>query len=278
MNPFWDVVDAALVINLDQRTDRWQSAQATLAGIVPPGKLQRVPGIPGRELPGFGQRPWFRGRARDLTWAGRAGCTLGHKRALATAQQQGWQTALIMEDDIATSPDAGKVLAALAGYLRRRAEWDVCYLGFTDPLGPWRCLADLGDSQTLHQVYGLQCGHAYIVNATARDWLVAHMPDAGNVWPWIAHYGVSDRWYRRTMGRHCRVWAVSPGVVSQNAGFSDIAQRATDYNTGRHRLTVPVAHPSPASFALRLAARGLACACRDHYDAVRAIAKRLRGF
>ena len=42
---FWDVVDAALVINLDHRSDRWEKVREHLKSIVPDEKLHRVSAV-----------------------------------------------------------------------------------------------------------------------------------------------------------------------------------------------------------------------------------------
>src|SRR5512138_1755182 len=139
---FWDMIDGVLVVNLDSRPDRWRELQAAVAGVVPAHKLHRLPATLGAALPGFGAPPWFRGRKRDKTWAGRAGCALSHRAAIAYAREQGWRTVLILEDDIEFAPALNAVLSALPAALQA-ADWQVCYLGFTDPVSPYRTLARL---------------------------------------------------------------------------------------------------------------------------------------
>src|SRR6478736_5939416 len=53
---FWQQIDGAIVINLDQRTDRWTQFQQTANGLIPPDKLHRLSARWGRNIPGFGQR------------------------------------------------------------------------------------------------------------------------------------------------------------------------------------------------------------------------------
>ncbi|MCA1979093.1 MAG: hypothetical protein LDL19_07630, partial [Thiobacillus sp.] len=56
---FREAVDGVLVVNLDQRPDRWQSVQHALAGRVPAGKLIRLSATLGTAVPGYGSLPWF---------------------------------------------------------------------------------------------------------------------------------------------------------------------------------------------------------------------------
>jgi glycosyl transferase family 25 len=71
------------------------------------------------------------------------------------------------------------------------------------------------------------------------------MPTEANIWPWVARHRVSDRWYQRQLGRRFPIVCVSPGLVHQTAGFSDIVQRNADY-LREHQLEVT----SPARGAL----------------------------
>lgn len=224
-NSFWPLIDGAFVVNLDQRTDRWEQFQAATRDIIPAGKLHRLSACLGRELPGFGQRPWFRGGKRDQTWAGRAGCLLSHRRALLQARERGWRTVLLLEDDAEFSPAFNSVAAGLTAALQEY-DWQVCYLGFTEPWGPGRKLAELSGGFALHQVHGGTTTHAYIVREAARDWILAHLPDETKVWSWLATHRAIDRWYQRQLGLEFPVVCVSPSMVNQSASVSDIATTA----------------------------------------------------
>jgi GR25 family glycosyltransferase involved in LPS biosynthesis len=128
-NPFWQMIDGVFVINLDQRADRWTQFQAAASGIIPPEKLHRLPARLGREISGFGQRPWFRGGKRDRTWAARAGVTQSHRQALLKAREAGWRTVLILEDDVNFAPDFSALTTAI-GDRATRAGLAVVLLGF----------------------------------------------------------------------------------------------------------------------------------------------------
>ncbi len=279
-NPFWRLVDAVLVINLDQRADRWANLQHESSGLIPADRLHRSPAVLGRELTGFGKLPWFRGRSRDATWAARAGCTLAHRRALATAREKNWHHALILEDDIVLPPALVKILPTLGTWLETNPEaWDICYLGYTDPMQPSRHLIDLPAGTSLHAIYGCNCAHAYLVNGRTRDDLLARLPTSDSIWPWLARHRAIDRWYMRTLGRRHRVVAVSPCLINQRAGFSDIVRRETDYQlTGTHRLAIPDNRLTSCSFDLLSSARSLQTRLTGGYDVLRGLGKRLRGF
>jgi glycosyl transferase family 25 len=223
---FWQLIDGAFAVNLDQRADRWAEFQAATRNIIPPEKLQRFSACVGRELPGFGQRPWFRGGKRDGTWAGRAGCLQSHRRALLKARELGWRTVLLLEDDAGFAPEFGKVAGLLAAALREY-DWQVCYLGFTEPWGPGRKLAQFHETFALHQVHGCTTTHAYLVREAARDWILAHLPDEAHVWRWLASHRAIDRWYQRQLGLEFPIVCVSPSLVNQNASNSDIVTHRT---------------------------------------------------
>lgn len=225
----WQLIDGVFVINLDQRTDRWEQFQQNARGLIPPEKLHRLSACFGRELPGFGQRPWFRSGKRDGTWAGRAGCLLSHRRALLKARESGWRVTLLFEDDVSFEPEFSQIADALAAALRE-CDWQVCYLGCTEPWSPGRQLVRFNDSFALHQIQGATTTHAYLVREAARDWILAQLPDESGVWPWLAAHRAIDRWYQRQLGLHFPVVCVSPSLVKQISGYSDVVEKDADHS------------------------------------------------
>jgi GR25 family glycosyltransferase involved in LPS biosynthesis len=276
----WDLVDAVLLINLDLREDRWEHFLTVSAGIIPPEKLHRIPAVLGKALPGYGIKPWFHGRKRDLTWAARAGCTLSHRRALALAQSNGWQTVLILEDDVAMDASCCGLFPAIAESLTRHDNaWHICYLGFTDPVAPCRVLQQIDGSHQLFEIAGCSTTHAYLIKPQARAWILAQLPDESAIWRWLSRHRAIDRWYKTTLSRHFRITCISPAVLNQQAGFSDIAQRQSDYlGSGGHLIHVPERLARTSVFGLRRRLRSGSTHLRQICDLVRGFHKRLHGF
>lgn len=259
-----DGVDGVVVINLDRRPDRWAAFRKTWSARLPMERVERLPAVDGRALPGFGRAPWFRGRKRDAVWAGRAGVALSHRRALETARARGWNTVLVFEDDAVPSTgfDARRVSAALA-----RPDWDLLYLGCAEPNGPFQDI-----QPGLSRISGALDLHAYAVRAGLRDRLLEQAPHEDRIWSWIARERAVDRWMRRAASRHGRVLTFWPSLVVQDEGPSDITQRARGQDPAQRGETPPLA--PRASDALRpLADRAEALA-----DRLRAPFKRLFGF
>lgn len=273
---FWQMIDGVFVINLDQRTDRWTQFQAAAAGIIPPEKLHRLPARLGRDIPGFGQRPWFRGGKRDRTWAARAGVTQSHRQAMLKARASGWRTVLILEDDVAFAPDFLLLTNALARALQDN-KWQLCYLGFTDPWSPCRQLAELDASHALYQVHGCNTAHAYLVRATARNWLLGQLPDETQVWKWLATHRAIDRWLQRHVGLEFPVACVSPSVVNQVEGFSDIVEQQTQYSSAEHIRAVRSTSGNPSYYLLH-AGRRITVRLGLIGDSLRGLLKRFTGF
>jgi hypothetical protein len=277
-NPFWGLVDGVVVINLDQRPDRWQLFCQSAQGVVPPPVIHRLSARLGRDVPGFGRRPWFRGRKRDRVWAARAGCVLSHRLALQKARDAGWDTVLVLEDDVAFAPDFLALATPLASALQIQ-NWQVCYLGFTEPWGPSRVLTPLGGPHALHQVHGCTTTHAYLVRAAARDWILDKLPSEPGIWRWLAAHRAIDRWYQRQLGLHFRVTCVSPGVIRQADGYSDIAEQM---HVGREAdgLTRDVADRSwgSACYPLGHMLRCVSTHAGTAADVLRGQVRRLTGF
>lgn len=274
LDSFWAMIDGVLAINLDSRPDRWQDFQAVVADFIPPDKLHRLPATLGAALPGFGTPPWFRDRKRDRTWAGRAGCALSHRAAIAEAKRRGWRTVLILEDDIELEPALAGVLAKLPADLQA-IDWDVCYLGFTDPVAPFRTLSRLPAAHSLCAVYGCSTTHAYILRDSTYDLLLNKLPDHDSIWSWISRHRAVDRWYYRNLARYFKVCAVSPALINQQGGFSDITQRPHEKVHSTH---VPDARHSTFGFRGRRALRWLAFRLAEPRDWLRGRIKQLRGF
>ena len=269
------LAEGILVINLDDRPDRWQSLLHEAGRHIDGTRLERLSAIRGTTLQGYGCPPLFRGRRRDRTWAGRAGCTLSHREAIALAARRGWRSVLILEDDVAFTADFDTQAARLAGALRD-ARWDICYLGFTDPIGPFRQLGDLSPPCALYQLYGCNTTHAYIVRDTAYAKLLELLPTHETIWSWLTRNRAIDRWYARTLSRHFSVVAVSPSIINQDDSVSDITGRARD-NTYQTAISSPHARTGlPYEFTRIL--RRLHFFLSGSYDALRGLFKRMRGF
>jgi GR25 family glycosyltransferase involved in LPS biosynthesis len=274
LNAFWSMVDGVMAINLQSRKDRWEDLLAKTAYWVPDGKLKRLSAIVGTDLPGYGKLPWFRNHCRDKTWAGRAGCALSHRAAIEHAKQSGWRTLLILEDDIQLTPDFDKVLAALPGTLDKHP-WDVCYLGYTNPVTPYQNAGELPAGHELCRVSGCSTTHAYLLNSTTFDWLLAQLPAPGNIWQWISQHRAIDRWYYRNLARRFTVYAVSPSIINQQEGFSDITRRQHEKS---YIIDVPAQRSSGLLFSVLGRLRWLGFRLAEPRDWLRGKIKQARGF
>lgn len=276
---FWQAIDAVLIINLDHRIERWEQLRVESEGLIPQEKLHRVSAVLGSKIPGFGKPPWFRGGKRANTWAGRGGCVLAHRRALEMARQAGWQRILILEDDATFDEEFTSHLDVLGPALfSSKLDWDICYLGFTEPQGPYKTLVRLSETRQLARIYGCKCTHAYIVNAPLRDWLLDQLPDESTIWNWLSVNRAIDRWYLSTLGKYFQVLAVSPSLIRQNDDFSDIVGRVTTYfSESSSHSTIPVTSGSPA-FGLRYFLRIQATRLGRIDNYVSALRKRFAGF
>jgi len=225
--PTLRLADGVLVINLDQRPERLErfAKMASLTRVL--DGWQRIPAVNGMELPGYGAPPWFRQRHRDKCWAGRAGCTLSHRKAIAHAHAAGWNSVLILEDDVEPGEafDAA-VLSFLAGSAACPNPWQMCFLGLSQQVGPSLKLRRLDDTRTLYQIFGCTGTFAYLVKRNSFEWLLANLPTEETIWAWVARHRAIDRWYARNLSGHLTVYAVSPGLIGHYSSFSDIGQRA----------------------------------------------------
>ncbi len=276
------LMDGVAVINLASRTDRLERFQQQAASIRQLRGWVQIPAIRGVDLPGFGQQPWFHHRHRDKTWAGRAGCILSHRKAIAHAREQGWERVLILEDDAKFDTSLADFLDRYSqSLLQSGAEWDICYLGFAEPFSPYRKLYDFDDQYSLYGIHSVYTAHAYILSSATYDWLLEQLPTEENIWPWLARHRAIDRWYTRQLTPRFKTVVVSPTLIGQHSDFSDNGQRhpGDDRHQDLHnRLSSHQAITSATLYHLLLQLRTLQFRLSGVMDALRGAIKRLRGF
>ena len=274
----WEQIDAVLVINLDIREDRWRDFQSLTNGLIPAEKIHRVSAVYGKTLPSFGKLPWFHGRKRDLTWAARGGCTLSHRAACLLAQQSGWGTILILEDDITVPDQVGELLNAIGNLLKKQNSlWDVCFLGYTEPQPPFKLLGT-SSSLSLVQFSGCNATHAYLIKPAARNWILKELPDSNTIWSWTSKHRAIDRWCRRNLALRFKVTASSISLFNQSYGYSDIEHRAKSENDQACVTQIPPGYSNNIIFKLKLWCIVSLNRFLQYYDVFRSGFKRIRGF
>jgi len=276
------LADGVLVINLDHRPERLEhfanlaQSQPALQG------WERLAAVNGVDIPGYGKPPWFRHGKRDKSWAGRAGCVLSHRAAIVHARSQGWQSVLILEDDVDFAADFSQLAAALDERLHDlESQWQACYLGYTRTVEPSRKVAELPSSHVLHEVFGCYTTHAYLLKNETFDWLLAQLPDADTIWSWLACHRAIDRWYSRNLTPRYAVMAVAPGIVGQYSDFSDIGQHDPGISREQEFYSVTAGARPPISNAVyhqRRRLHALRCKWLGLTDLLRSRIKRWKGF
>lgn len=276
------LADAIFVINLDQRPERLERFEQLAKSHPVFANWRRIPAIAGKNLESFGTRPWFRGRDRDLAWAGRAGCVLSHRKAIETALESGFRQVCILEDDADFPASSAVDLAGTLNWLSlHQDQWQIAYLGFTEPASPSLEVADLSQTRKIFQIAGCATTHAYILQREAMEWILANLPTEKDIWPWIARHRAIDRWYSRHLASRFPVVAVSPSLIGQYSDFSDIGRRDADQERNSEFYTpIPISHicRSHGAFAIRFLMRQAHIRLMSLYDCIRASRKHRKGF
>ncbi|SEH91527.1 hypothetical protein [Akkermansia glycaniphila] len=232
MKNFWDRIDGVYTINMDYRPDRWDQLVKETSGMIPEGKLRRVSGVVGVDLPGYGEAPWFTARTgeRSTKWAGVGGCTLSHRKAIESAKQDGCSYALILEDDAAFHADDG-ASNLLARFLEHDpGGWGLLYAGFHG-MPPFGSLQDREGGYELWKLPGVIAAHAYVVSSQSWDSLLAHLPTERTIWPWLARFRAIDNYYRDHLSHDTglSVYGLAPSWIYQRPSWSDLGQEQVDY-------------------------------------------------
>ena len=193
--------------------------------LIPAGKLVRISAAYGRDLPGYGEPPWFTERTgeRAKFWAGTAGCALSHRRAIEYASNHGWKNVLILEDDaVLNATDDGLWLMRCA--LRALKGRYMLYPGFSRPTPYGRCIRRKGAS-SLWRVEGVLSTYSYIVSKELYPTLLSKLPTEETVWEWVSKNRAIDSFYRdviSSMGS-VKTYVMMPDVIIHEDGPSEIA-------------------------------------------------------
>lgn len=222
------MIDGILVVNLDQRPERWEqfledAGNWEAACGVAPERLSAVLGV---ELTGYDQSPWFRSRMKERrkqSWAGKAGCTLSHRAAIAQAHKNGWKTVLIVEDDATLSAEAA---VGLKNILQESvpnlpADWVAIYGYTANPFGPFREVALQGEYRLI-EMSGALGTVAYILNVERAAGLFRTLPEEQDIWKWVARHKAIDLWFSKNLSRFGKVYVITPSIVDHRVGPSDI--------------------------------------------------------
>lgn len=277
---FADYIDGSFVINLDERKDRWEEVQEKLRSFLPGEKYERLSAVHGKALPGYGEAPWFRGRKKDFRWAGRAGCTLSHRKAMKEGLKREWKTFLILEDDLEISDGGLECLNELSTHLfEEDFKWDMCYLGFSTPRGPAKTLGIINHGFRFCQLRGARTTHAYLIKAPLARWLLECLPSEKDIWEWCSRKRVVDRWYSRNICSRFSVTCVSPSIFIQAPSYSDLVGRVGEnWEESAVVSHLPDAMLDPSFFSLRWCLSGLKCRINNAFDWLKGFVKRFSGF
>lgn len=219
-------------INLDERTDRWEQVQRTCQGLLGDAELTRFSAIEPK-------------LAEEHVHNGRAGCLLSHRRVMEEALDDGLESVLVFEDDLAFHPEFQELIQPTMSTLGK-TKWDVFYLGFT-PKAP---LLPAGDG--LVRTFGGVTTHAIAYHRRAIPKLLQLLPDESNVLSFLSRYKSVDRYYWQQLAARMNCYAASPLLVFQRDDFSDIQQAQTLSNQQQARAAFEkhlIQSPSIFSYA-----------------------------
>jgi len=186
-----------LVINLDDRPDKWKETQQEF--IDWPTKVERLPAV--KYSPGW------------------KGCILSHIKAIELAKKRHYPWVLIVEDDCVLTPQAYQQFQAVLPYLwRHQHRWDV-FLGGVTEATKYKKPIVISKNPAMFQVEA-HTTHFCLIHREAYNKILHHMPKDPNKMTIEL-----DSWYRQ----HLRLWVTVPFIAIQRPGHSDIQDKNEDY-------------------------------------------------
>jgi len=244
--PFWEQIDAILVINLPHRSDRWTQLLHELESIGVAQKAIRIEAIDGKNLSGYDQKPWFRQKTPDPVArmkAGSAGCCLSHRKAIKLARDRGYKKILLMEDDADfKDPLTDEMGDFLGQFIQDDSRWDMLYLGFYIKKCPYRVESTTKISNYVYNIWRIRgplMFHATVIQSRIFNQLLEGLPTEKNIWPWMTYWGSIDSWITNSFGRNpsIKIAGCRPSLVVQKANYSDICGRvlSVEESEGTHK-------------------------------------------
>lgn len=186
-----------LVINLDERKDRWEEVQKEFANWSPP--IERVSAV--KYSPGW------------------KGCTLSHIKAIKIAKQRHYPWVLIIEDDCLLNPGAKEQFQALLPYLWKHQEhWDI-FLGGVIHAEEAKLISK---SPPMFKLKGYMT-HFCLIHSKTYNKILHHIPTDPEA---LTTDEIIDGWYKK----HLRLWATVPFLAIQRPSHSDNEKEYKNYN------------------------------------------------
>jgi glycosyl transferase family 25 len=191
-----------MVINLDERRDRWSHALEEFAKIGIPSP-QRVSGI-----------------RREK---GTLGCTLSHIHCLEEAIRQNYESVFICEDDI-TFTNTIVLLESYREFMEKvNIKWDVLIVG-GNPCPPY---ARLPQTDKCVRVVNCQTTTGYIVKKHYYNTLLQNFRETADKIQKGENAHIDIHW-KHLQGKD-RWFMLFPLTVVQYKSYSDIEKRVVDY-------------------------------------------------
>ena len=182
-----------LVINLDDRMERWEEIQQSFAGWPP---LERVSAV--KDSPGW------------------KGCAKSHVKCIKMAKERQYPWVVILEDDCEVKADSLEQFRRLLPVLwKRKSEWDIFLGGCTSV----RIIKQVEAEPPIFQITGLTT-HFCLYNSDVYDKIKEqYNPKNENSMIEI------DLYYQKTL----RIFCTAPFLAVQKPGVSDIEEESVDY-------------------------------------------------
>lgn len=215
-----DSLDKIFIINLEHRTDRWQSCLRQLQRFNITN-YERFSAIK-PNLSDFSEQ-WYvknvNARKDDNYLIGSLGCKLSHLAILLKAQRLGYRSILILEDDFVLSDAFNSVYTrTMESIHTKQLPWQMLYLGFS-AFQKDAFIDTVIPNVTL--VKNVKTTHAYIVKQELYSTLIKAIETCGCE---------IDVCYTQIQTQYNTIFGIYPGIVSQLSSYSDILHKKINYS------------------------------------------------
>ncbi len=221
-DPFNTYFDKIFIINLDERTDRWNDIVNEFEKMgISPEKYERFSAI----KPKFEDLPkeWYNKLVSPHRFIPQyiqatIGCKMSQYEVIKIAKNRGYKNVLICEDDICftqSKEETWNILKEAIKELPSDNEWNMFYFSGNHIKSPEAC-----GKKYLYLKKANLAAHEYCVNSNIFDYIIETMMQKGCE---------LDNYYIDEIQQRQKTYTIKPGIVTQKPGYSDILRRNVDF-------------------------------------------------
>ncbi|RXX62543.1 hypothetical protein DD600_23315 [Enterobacter cloacae] len=196
------------IINLESASERMESmkTQVERSGL----HYEFIPAVDGRNIPANLLSLLKKEHSYAVT-PGEVGCSLSHLAVYKALVSSNEDCALVLEDDVSLPNDISMFINELEGKITKSTPC-IYLLSHVNHYNS-KCIIELSDNYSIHEVYNAAFSHAYVINKPAAITLLNKL---------FPVWCVADQWQTFREFGFVRLRGVVPEYISTNPEYESV--------------------------------------------------------